>query len=94
MFGSGAMDVAIGLAFVFALLSLICSSVTELISQLLGWRAQTLEQGLRTEIGLAPPGGEQSVVEHGYFEVDSDRAVVGPDARVMGTEHTTRTDCG
>lgn len=50
MFGSGAMDVAIGLAFVFALLSLICSSVTELISQLLGWRAQTLEQGVRNLI--------------------------------------------
>lgn len=47
MFGSGAIDVAIGLAFVFALLSLICSSVTELVSQLLGWRAQTLEQGIR-----------------------------------------------
>ena len=50
MFGSGAIDVAIGLAFVFALLSLICSSVTELISQLLGWRAQTLEQGIRNLI--------------------------------------------
>jgi hypothetical protein len=50
MFGSGAIDVAIGLAFVFALLSLICSSVTELVSQLLGWRAQTLEQGIRNLI--------------------------------------------
>src|SRR5215471_5131565 len=50
MFGSGAIDVAIGLAFVFALLSLICSSVTELISQVLGWRAQTLEQGIRNLI--------------------------------------------
>src|SRR5262245_1348395 len=50
MFGSGAIDVAIGLAFIFALLSLICSSVTELVSQLLGWRAQTLEQGIRNLI--------------------------------------------
>jgi hypothetical protein len=47
MFGSGAIDVAIGLAFVFALLSLICSSVSELLSQQLGWRAHTLELGIR-----------------------------------------------
>jgi hypothetical protein len=50
MFGSGAIDVAIGLAFVFALLGLICSSVTELLSQQLGWRAQTLELGIRNLI--------------------------------------------
>ncbi|HTS54858.1 MAG TPA: hypothetical protein VMH26_16420 [Burkholderiales bacterium] len=50
MFGSGAIDVAIGLAFVFALLSLICSSVAELVSQLLGWRAKTLEQAIRNLI--------------------------------------------
>jgi len=50
MFGSGAIDVAIGLGFVFVLLSLICSSVTELMSQLLGWRAQTLELGIRNLI--------------------------------------------
>jgi len=50
MFGSGAIDVAIGLAFVFALLGLICSSLTELLSQQLGWRAQTLEVGIRNII--------------------------------------------
>lgn len=48
MFGSGAIDVAIGLAFFFALLSLICSSLTEMISQLLEWRAQTLEKAIRS----------------------------------------------
>jgi len=48
MFGSGAIDVAIGLAFFFALFSLICSSLAEMISQLLNWRAQTLEKGLRS----------------------------------------------
>jgi hypothetical protein len=48
MFGSGAIDVAIGLAFFFALFSLVCSSLTETISQLLKWRAQTLERGIRS----------------------------------------------
>jgi len=50
MFGSGAIDVAIGLAFVFAFLSLICSSLTEMVSQILGWRAKTLEMGIRSLI--------------------------------------------
>jgi hypothetical protein len=50
MFGSGAIDVAIGLAFVFALLSLICSSLTEMVSQILRWRARTLEMGIRSLI--------------------------------------------
>jgi hypothetical protein len=50
MFGSGAIDVAIGLAFLFALLGLICSSVTELLSQQLRWRAQTLELAIRNLI--------------------------------------------
>ena len=50
MFGSGAIDVAIGLVFVFALLSLICSSLTEMVSQLLRWRATTLEKGVRSLI--------------------------------------------
>ncbi len=50
MFGSGAIDVAIGLTFIFALLSLICSSLTESVSQLLRWRAETLEMGIRSMI--------------------------------------------
>jgi len=62
MFGSGAIDVAIGLAFVFALLSLICSSVTELISQLLGWRARTLEEGIRNLI--SDPATREAFYRH------------------------------
>lgn len=44
--GIPAIDVAIGLAFMFFLLSIVCSSVNEGIAQILRLRARTLERGL------------------------------------------------
>ena len=46
--GSPAVDVALGLIFMFFLLSIICSTVNELIAAALGWRAQLLEEGIRS----------------------------------------------
>ena len=54
--GSPAIDVAIGLAFVFFMLSLICSTINELIATALSWRSETLERGLRSM--LAADGGD------------------------------------
>src|SRR5688500_546564 len=45
--GLAALDVFIGLAFLFFLLSTIVASVNELVSGWLGWRAQELEKALR-----------------------------------------------
>ena len=45
--GSPALDLAIGLSFVVILLSLLASTLQELIASALGLRARTLEQGLR-----------------------------------------------
>jgi len=47
MFGSQMLEVAIGLAIVYLLLSLTCSAFTELISNLLALRARNLEEGIR-----------------------------------------------
>ena len=47
MFNSAILDVAIGLVFVYLLLSLICSAVNELIEARLKMRASALERGLR-----------------------------------------------
>jgi hypothetical protein len=47
MFGSEMLDIAIGMIFVYLLLSLICSSVNELIERQLKNRATDLERGLR-----------------------------------------------
>lgn len=41
-----ALEVAIGLSFLYFVLSLVCSTVTEAIAAKLGWRAKTLEQGI------------------------------------------------
>jgi hypothetical protein len=44
--GSTAIDVAIGLAFVYVVLSLVCSIANETVASVLGWRAKFLREGL------------------------------------------------
>jgi hypothetical protein len=46
-----ALDVAIGLAFLFFLLSTICSAINEGIATFLGWRAKTLEDAIVSLLG-------------------------------------------
>lgn len=45
--GFPALDVAIGLFFLYFLLSTISASINEAIANLLGWRAKTLEDAIR-----------------------------------------------
>lgn len=47
IFGSTALEVAIGMIFVYLLLSLLCSAVVEYIEAKLNYRAKDLEKGLR-----------------------------------------------
>jgi hypothetical protein len=51
MFGSTIFDVAIGMIFVYLLLSLICSAANELIEARLKYRAKDLELGIRNLLG-------------------------------------------
>ncbi len=46
MFNSPILDVAIGMVLVYVLISLLCSSINEIISQFLKLRAKNLEAGL------------------------------------------------
>jgi hypothetical protein len=46
--GSPALDLAIGLAFIFFLLATLASAIHEVGAAALGLRARTLEQGLRS----------------------------------------------
>ena len=46
MFGSSILDTAIGMIFVFLIISLVCGIVQELIATILGWRAAFLKQGV------------------------------------------------
>jgi hypothetical protein len=59
--GSPVLDVAIGLSFVFFLLSLIVSAGTEAISWATSRRAKNLEDGLRSMLG---EDAKQSVLDH------------------------------
>src|SRR3712207_3853055 len=47
MFNSGIIDVALGLIFIYLLLSLVCSALNEMIEARLKMRAKDLERGLR-----------------------------------------------
>ncbi len=46
MFGSNILDVVIGLAFTFFLLSIVASAAQEAVSQAVSWRAKTLKSGI------------------------------------------------
>jgi hypothetical protein len=46
-----ALDVAIGLAFLYFMLSIVCSSITEMIAAIFRMRAKNLETGIRTLLG-------------------------------------------
>ena len=61
MFGSEILEVALGLLFLYLLLSLLCSTISELIEAWLKRRATDLERGLR-EL-LADPSGTALVKE-------------------------------
>ena len=51
MFGSAALDVVIGLFFVYLILSLIASGLNEGVSSLFAMRAKVLEDGIRNLLG-------------------------------------------
>lgn len=53
MLGSDTLDVAVGLVFLFLLLSLICSSIKEAIETVLKYRARFLYQGIVELLGDA-----------------------------------------
>lgn len=56
MFGSAVLELAIGIVFVFLLVSLICSQIGNMISESLKWRAIELENGIRDLILNGDPG--------------------------------------
>ncbi len=54
MFNSSVLDVAIGLAFVYLLLGLICTAVNEWIAQKYQLRASTLRDGISALLQISP----------------------------------------
>ncbi|MBV8858746.1 MAG: DUF1906 domain-containing protein [Acidobacteria bacterium] len=69
MFGSDILDIAIGLVFVYLLLSLICSILNEWIAALFSMRATNLEDGIRnllTGSTAKPKDGKQDAADELY----------------------------
>jgi len=60
MFNSTTLEVAIGMAFIYLLLSLFCTAFNEAIAGILGSRAKTLERGIESLFtgGLKSKGGD------------------------------------
>ena len=69
MFNMTVLDVAIGIIFVYLLLSLICSAANEMLEYLLKKRASDLERGIRelltTDDGKDPGNLVSSLYNHG-----------------------------
>jgi hypothetical protein len=67
MFGSGILEVAVGLAFVYFALSTVASHVNEQVAGMLAWRAKDLEKGILNL--LADPNLAQQVWQHPLIQL-------------------------
>jgi len=67
MFNSNIIDVAIGLVFIFLLLSLICSAAHEIIEAFMKARAANLERGIQELAGSNSQEFVSSLYDHGLI---------------------------
>lgn len=67
MFGSGILDIAIGVIFVYILLSLICSTLNEWMSRMLSLRSKTLKKAV--EKLLVSSENTEKFYEHPLIKV-------------------------
>jgi hypothetical protein len=51
VFDFAALEVALGLIFVYLVLALVCTAVNETVSSVLAWRADTLREGIANLLG-------------------------------------------
>ncbi len=58
MFGSNVLEIVIGLIFIYVLLSLFCTTVTELIARFFALRSLTLEEGIKNMLAGSGEGKE------------------------------------
>jgi hypothetical protein len=64
VFGSGILDVAIGILFLYLLLSLVCSSITEGIARIFALRSSNLKEGIRNLLNDPDGKAVNSVYDH------------------------------
>ena len=66
MFDLAALDVALGLIFVYLILSLICSAVNETVSSVFSWRAKFLREGIANLLDPADHSQGEQVLQRLY----------------------------
>lgn len=85
MFGSTVLEVAIGLVFIYLLLSLLCSAINEWIAQIFALRARTLSEGiknlLRDKKGVGPA---KALYSHGLIDGLSKKSQKSGDKTLKG----------
>jgi hypothetical protein len=83
--GLPALDLAIGLAFIYFLLSTVAATVQEFIAAIFGLRARTLEQGLRSMLGPSyiSPRAFATVVLDNFAPAPGQRTAVNKGAAAV-----------
>ena len=71
MFGSTILDVAIGMIFVYLLIALIVTSLSELIAAALKWRSKNLAEGINKLLGPPLSGAAASGAETATVQLKS-----------------------
>ena len=66
MFNTSIIDVAIGMVFIYLLLSLLCTATNELIELLVKKRATDLERGIRELLQPDSTSGTKGIVQDIY----------------------------
>jgi len=89
MLNSETLEVAIGMVFLFLLMSLICTAIKEWIEALLKWRAMDLERAMRTLLDDDDGSTTQALYTHpiiySLFQGGYDAAQLRSSWLVMGT---------
>jgi len=89
MLNSETLEVAIGMVFLFLLMSLICTAIKEWIEALLKWRAMDLERAMRTLLDDPDGKATQALYSHpiiySLFQGGYDHAQLRSSWLVMGT---------
>src|ERR1044071_8281255 len=66
MFNTTILDVAMGMVFIYLLLSLLCSAANEMIELVLKKRATDLERGIRELLEPGSASGAEGIVKNLY----------------------------
>ena len=79
MFGSATLEIALGMIFVFLLLSVVCSTINEWIASVLNLRGKTLQSGIRRL--LEDPDGQ--LLARKFYEHPLVKGLGRGDAKIL-----------